>query len=149
MKKNQTLYDDWTVDFRRILICSGIIALSAFPNINESKALAVAILIQGASNIDSYWDFLREKGLCESLKNMLICLITLSSVSFLIALLSLINDQNYFEIKKFGGIIQWGTLVAVCFPVFLLFTDLCINRRNEEGENSIKYNQNGGEDDEL
>lgn len=149
MKNNQTLYDDWMVDFRKILICLGIILLSAIPSLGESKALSIAILVQGASNIDSYWDFLKEKRICKPLKNMLIWLVILSFAAGIIALLNLGSAQSYFEIEKFGYLIKALTLVAVSFPIVLLVTDSKLNQLNEEDENLTEYNQDGGEEDEF
>ncbi len=149
MKNNQALYDDWIVDFRKILICSGIILLSAIPSLGESKALAIAILIQSASNIDSYWDFLKEERICKPLKNMLIWLVVLSFAAGVTALLSLGSTKSYFEIEKFGCLIKIFTLLAVSFPIVLLVTDSKINQPNEEDENLTEYNLDGGEEDEL
>lgn len=149
MKNNQTLYDDWMIDFRKILICFGIILLSAIPSLGESKALAIAILVQSASNIDSYWDFLKEKRICKPLKKMLIWLVVLSFAAGVVALLSLGSGQSYFEIEDFGCLIKILTLLAVSFPIVLLVTDGKLNQPNEEDENLTEYNQNGGEDDEL
>lgn len=149
MKNNQTLYDDWMVDFRKILICFGIILLSAIPSLVESKALAIAILVQSASNIDSYWDFLKEKRICKPLKKMLIWLVVLSFAAGVVALLSLGSSQSYFEIEKFGCLIKALTLLAVSFPIVLLVTDSKIKQPNEEDENLTEYNQDGGDEDEL
>lgn len=128
------------VDFRKILICSGIIILSVFPSINEPKAFAVTILIQGASNIDSYWDFLKEKRIHKSLKGMLILAIVLSFMADVIALLCLGSTQNFFENAKFGIIVKTFVLSAISFPIALLIKDI---------REIIKYNQKGGEEGEL
>ncbi len=149
MKNNQTLYDDWMIDFRKILICSGVILLSAIPSLGESKALAVAILIQSASNIDSYWDFLKEQRICKPLKKMLIWLVILSFAAGVVALLSLGSTQSYFEIETFGCWIKVFILLAVSFPIVLLVTDSKINFLNEENKDLTDHDQNGGEEDEL
>ena len=149
MNNNQTLYDDWVVDFRKILICFGIILLSAIPSLGESKAFAIAILVQSASNIDSYWDFLKEQRICRPLKRMLIWLVVLSFVAGVTSLLSLGSVQSYFEIEKFGYLIKALILLAVSFPIVLLVTDSRINQLSEEDEYLTDYDQDGGEEDEL
>lgn len=148
MKNNQTLYDDWMVDFRKMLICGSIILLSAIPSLGESKMLAIAILVQSVSNIDSYWDFLKEDRISKLLRKMLMWLVVLSSAAGLVSLLSLGDVQSYFEIDNFGHIIKGLALLAVSFPVILLFTDCRFNLHKKD-EILAECNEDGGEDDEL
>ena len=53
MKHKQTLYDNWVIDFRKILFCIGVIMLGTLYNVKEPNALAIAVIVQGASNIDN------------------------------------------------------------------------------------------------
>lgn len=150
MNSNQVLYEDWIVDFRKILICCGIILLSAVPSLGESKALSIAILVQSAGNIDSYWDFLKEERICMPLKRMLVCVITLSFLAGIIVLLSLGGTQNYFEIQNhhIGGMVKVLTLLAVSFPVVLLIADIKVKRLGEDYVGSKGNSQAGGEESE-
>lgn len=154
MNNKKTLYDDWITDLRKILICFAIILLSAIPALEESKALSIAILAQGVSNIDGYWDFLKEREICKPLKIMLVGVVILSCAASIIAILSLSNEKSYFEISKYhvGYIMKAITLLAVSFPTILLITDGILNAKIEEDEIEKKSEENkleGGEEDEL
>lgn len=54
MEYKQTLYDNWIIDFRKILFCICVIMLGTLYNVNEPNALAIAVIVQGASNIDNF-----------------------------------------------------------------------------------------------
>lgn len=81
MKRYQTICDKWTNDFRKIIFCAGIVLFGTVYNFNEPKAFAVAVMVQGASNIDSFWEYLESKQICTPLKILSFILIFLSTAA--------------------------------------------------------------------
>lgn len=129
MKGRYTLYADSLLDFRKMLMCIGVLALSIFPVFQESSALSAAILVQGVSNIDSFWDFLKDRKINRSLRNAIKVLIFLSVVAIIIALL---NFMNGFFAGVHGTLIKIIALVAVGFPLVVLYADSYMNEKVEE-----------------
>lgn len=145
----KTLFDSGLTDFKKILFCLPVIVISAVPVLGEPKALAVAILIQGVSNIDGYWDFLKEDGIYSPLKKMLYFLVFISVVAGVLGILSLVGGYRYFDTSyKTGCIVTAFALLAVSFPVILLATDWKLNAINQENR-THPPRQTEGEDDEL
>ena len=150
MIKYKTLFDCGLTDFRKLLICLPVIIMSAVPVLGEPKALAAAILIQGVSNIDGYWDFLKDTDIYRPLRNMLYLLVSLSAAAAVLGLLSLVIGHSYFDTSGITGCIVTAlTLLAVSFPAVLLVTDWKLNDSNEEYGKSLKNRQTGSEEDEL
>lgn len=150
MIENKTLYDSSLTDFRKIIFCLPVVALSVIPVLGEPKALAVAILIQGACNVDGYWDFLKDGNIHRPLRNMLYVLISISVVAAVLGLLSLVAGYGYFDTSKvFGCIVTSFALLAVSFPAILLYTDLKLNAVKEKDRMSRANRKTESEEDEL
>lgn len=75
MKDRCTLYGDSVLGFRKMLMCLMVVLLSVFPVFQEPNALSVAIFVQGVSNIDNFWDFLKERDICKPLRSAIKVLI--------------------------------------------------------------------------
>lgn len=129
MKSRCTLYEDSLLGFRKMLMCFGVVALSIIPVIQEPEALSVAIFIQGVSNIDNFWDFLKDQGICRPLKIIVKILIFLSVVAIIIALLNLMNG---IFAQSYGDIVKVIALVAVGFPIVVLLADSHMSAKGEE-----------------
>lgn len=150
MIKYKTLFDCGLTDFRKLLFCLPVIIISAFPVLGEPKALATAVLIQGVSNIDGYWDFLKDGDIHRPLKKMLYFLVFASAAAGVLGVLSLVAGYSYFDTSGTAGrIVTALAVLAVSFPIVLLLTDWKINVDNEEYKKSLKNRQIGSEEDEL
>lgn len=129
MKGRSTLYADSLIDYRKMLMCIGVLALTVFPVFQEPSALSATILVQGVSNIDNFWDFLKDRKICKPLRNTVKVLIFLSVVAIIIALL---NFMNGLFAGAYGMLIKIIALAAVGFPLVVLFMDSHMNREVEE-----------------
>ncbi len=149
MKNNQTLYDNWTIDFRKILFCMGILILGTLYNAEEPRALAIAVIVQGASNIDSLWDGLNDKRICIRLKIMSALVIFFSALAGVFAIITLVSSKEYFDMQNnnCAWIFVLLVLIAVASPIILLITDVVVNIKIEVQKQ--KESLNGGEEDEL
>lgn len=161
MKKCYTLYDKWTIDFRKILFCMGILALGTLYNVEEPKAFAVAVIVQGISNVDNFWSYLESKHICVPLKILIAILIVLSTVAPILAFYTLVKSKNYFELgaNSYAGYYIWGSIFAVAFPAIPLIVDAVMNIAQEASVKSLQSKKlknseklaspDGGEEDEL
>lgn len=129
MKDRCTLYGDSVLGFRKMLMCLMVVILSVFPVFQEPNALSVAIFVQGVSNIDNFWDFLKERDICKPLRSAIKVLIFLSVLAIIIALLNFM--ENIFS-ASYGGIIKVIALVAVGFPIVVLWADSHMSAKVEE-----------------
>ncbi len=145
---SQTLFSDWITDFRKILVTITILALGTLYNIQEPNALAIAVIIQGISNIESYWDCLKDKKIDIALKIMLVIVIVLSLLAVIVAIFDLAGSKQYFSFKynKSAGIYIAFTVVAVASPIIFLVTDWCLNIKKNK---PVSENVDGGDEDEL
>lgn len=110
-------------------MCMGVVALSIFPVFQEPNALSVAIFVQGASNIDNFWDFLKDRRICRPLRSVVKILIFLSVVGIIIALLNLMTG---IFTQAYGDVVKVAALVAVGFPIVVLFADSHRSAEDEE-----------------
>lgn len=161
MKKYYTLYEKWTVDFRKILFCIGVLALGTLYNIEEPKAFAVAVIVQGISNVDNFWSYLESKHICVPLKIMITILILFSTVAPIFAFYTLVKSKDYFDlgVNSYAGYYILGSIFAVAFPIIPLIVDIVMNIKQESlkkvmrlkrEENSEKLaGLDGGEENEL
>lgn len=149
LKMRQTIFDGWVNDFRKILFCIGVLALGTLFNIKEPNALAIAVIVQGAGNIDSYWDYLHDKAISSVLKIMIVILVLLSFLAAIFAIFNLANSKSYFDMNanNHAGFYIYGVVIAVAFPIIPLLTDLVLNIRNEQVPPIIVID--GGDEDEL
>ena len=150
MTEKKTLFDSSSTDFRKILFCLSVVVLSIFPVLGEPRAFAVAILIQGACNVDGYWDFLGNGAICDPLKRRLYVLISISVLAGVLGLLSLVAGYGYFDTSNCCGCLVAGlALLAVSYPAVLLYTDWKLNAAKEKDRNNSASRQTGSEEDEL
>ncbi|MCM1049646.1 MAG: hypothetical protein NC433_14615 [Clostridiales bacterium] len=149
MKIQQTIFDDWVNDFRKIIFCIGVLALGTLFNIKEPNALAIAVIVQGAGNIDGYWDYLKNHRLSNVLKIMIVILVLLSCLAVIFAIFDLSNSNACFDLNanQCAWYYIYGVVIAVAFPVVLLLTDLVLNLKNEKVSSIIVID--GGSEDEL
>lgn len=149
MMMRQTIFNDWITDFRKILFCIGILALGTLFNAEEPKALAIAIIVQGAGNIDNFWDYLKDDNILNYLKAMILMLILFSALAVTFAIFTLGNSKGYFDMA--GNTHAWifilVELFAIAFPIIPLITDAIINAKNKKTK--LPAGTDGGEDDEL
>lgn len=145
---SQTLFTDWNTDFRKILVTIAILALGFLYNSNEPNALAIAVIVQGISNIDSYWDFLHDKKIDIVLKIMLVIMIFLSVLAVLAAIFDLAGSKQYFsfEHNKSAGFYIFFAGLAIACPIILLGTDWYYNIKKDKPASG---NIDGGDEDEL
>lgn len=132
MRNKKNIYDDWTIDFKKILVCIIIIVLGIFYNIEEPKALAVAIVVQGISNVDNFWEYLKAK-IELPLKILSVVTIILSFVAVTASIMVLADKSNLYDLGKNSHAVYYitGFTIAAAFPVILLLTDLFINLKKE------------------
>lgn len=129
MSERQTIFDNWITDFRKILFCITVLALGTLFNIEEPKALAVAVIVQGASNIDNFWDYLSDNQICKLLKALIAVLILLSVLATIFAIFSLANSKGYFDtnINNYASRNIVIVVLATAFPIIPLITDAYYN----------------------
>ncbi len=130
----KTMFKKWTIDFRKILFCIVILALGTIMNAAEPKALAIALIVQGAGNVDGFWDYLDDKRIYGFLRVMLGVLITLSVLAGVFAVISLASPQNYFTlgVGNHARLCIAGAVFCVAFPVIPLTVDTILNLKSEE-----------------
>lgn len=145
---SQTLFADWITDFRKILATIAILALGFYYNINEPNALAIAVIVQGISNIDSYWDYLRDEKIDIALKIMLVIAIFFSFLAVLVAIFDFAGSKQYFSFdhNNSAGVYILCVGVAIAFPIILLVTDGYFNIKKNK---PVSENIDGGDEDEL
>ena len=97
MNNKHTLYDKWVLDFRKILFCIGILATGTIFNADQENAFAVAVVVQGISNVDSFWGYLELKRVCAPLKVLISILILLSILAGLFAFYTIIKSKDFLE----------------------------------------------------
>lgn len=153
MKDRETLYDGWITDFRKILFCIAVIGLGTLYNVREPSALAIAVVVQGASNVDSFWDFLSNKKIYTCLRVLSVIVILLSVIVAVFAIWSLGGEENFFDTanNQYAGIWVVLVIVGVAFVLFPLITDIVLNMKKEqmELERNVNTNKNQEEDDEI
>ena len=132
MGKRQTLYTNWQTDLRKMLFCIAILTLGTLYNIEEPRALAIAIIVQGASNVDCYWDFLCNEKICTPLKIMSAVVVLVSAIAVIFAVYTLGNPIPYFDMTKNNQacVNILAVVAAVVSPIVLLITDLLMNIQN-------------------
>lgn len=143
------MYNDWITDFRKILFCIAVLSLGTIYNVEEPKALAIAVIVQGASNIDNFWDYLRDTKIYISLKVLILLLILFSMAASIFAIFSLASTKGYFDIN-INNRAYWNigiVLLATAFPVIPLITDGIFNVR--KNINNSLSDMNEGEEYEL
>lgn len=145
----KTLFQDWVTDFRKILFCIGVLALGTLFNAEEPKALAIAVIVQGISNIDSFWDFLKEHKIYLALKIMTAILILLSTLGAVLGIYSLWSPKELFnpEENEKASIFICLVILFVAFPIIVLISDIVFNAKKEMS-GSIG-NMDGGEEVEI
>ena len=140
----KTLCDSWVDDFKKILFCMITITLGTLYNVKVPEALSVALVVQGISNVDIFWDYLKNKKFRWRLRIASAAIIFVSSVFALLAFISLVGHKEWFDID--GGVgpllLVAVAVIAVASPMILFSADMVINISSEI--NDMK----GGDDDE-
>ncbi len=133
MRNRKNIYDDWTIDFKKILVCITIIVLGILINIEEPKAFAVAIVVQGISNVDNFWEYLKAK-IETPLKILSAITILLSVIAVTVSITVLADKSNLYDLSKNSYAIYYmiGFAVSAAFPIILLLTDLILNLKKEK-----------------
>jgi hypothetical protein len=128
MKNKKNIYDNWTIDFREILVCICIIILGIIINVNEPKAFAVAIVVQGTSNVDDFWVYLDAK-IETPLKILSAIIVLLSTIAIAVSIMVLGGESNLYDLSQNSYAVYYmlGSAVSAAFPIVLLLTDLIIN----------------------
>lgn len=149
MKHKQTLYDNWVIDFRKILFCIAVITLGTLYNVKEPNALAIAVIVQGASNIDNFWDCLADEKIYTILRIMSTIFILFSAIAAIFAIYSLGSGMGYFDTVSNPKAWIYIALVvfAVAGSIFPLITDTFLNIQKEKVTSINKMN--GEDDDEI
>lgn len=148
MSNKHTLYDKWVMDFRKILFCMGILAAGTIFNADQENAFAVAVVVQGISNVDGFWDYLELKRVCAPLKVLISILILLSILAGLFAFYTLVKSKDFFGNNVYSQYYIWGMLVAVGFPIIPLLVDMIMNIIQERKSRAL-LNVKGGEEVEF
>lgn len=153
MKKFQTIYDKWTIDFKKILFCMGVLYLGTIYNMEEPKAFAVAVIVQGVSNIGEFWDYLDSERICVPLKILSVIVILLSVFVVLFAFHCLTKSKDFYDLGNNSDAAKymWGSLIAVASPLVPIVADAVINVVNKviSDKRGKLINRGGGEEDEL
>lgn len=134
MKLRSTLYSDSSTDLRKGLVYVVILVLSLFTNFQTSSAFSFAILLQGLSNIDNFWDFVNDRYICKPLRRMVRFLIVVSVLGILLASLNLMKPAIVFENPDYGICIKIIALITVAFPLAILTVDYILNEQIEDQE---------------
>ena len=133
MRNQKNIYDDWIMDFRKILVCIIIIVLGILINVEEPKAFAVAIVVQGISNVDNFWEYLKTN-IATPLKVLSTLTILFSVIAATASIMVLADKSNIYDLIQNSYAVCFMTLFAIfaALPIVLLLTDLIINLKNEK-----------------
>lgn len=133
MRNQENIYDDWIMDFRKILVCIIIIVLGILINVEEPKAFAVAIVVQGISNVDNFWEYLKTK-ITTPLKILNAITILFSVIAVTFSIMVLADKINIYDLTQHSYALYYMILFAVlaAFPIVLLLVDLIMNLKNEK-----------------